>query len=246
MRNGRLRGTLLAAALAILGGAGMHLFVRRGGAAPVVLAAALSLALAACDSKTGNITLGALGITALGASSASSEIEQIYYVGIFDPQGQLDPQMYRIRVHGQASLLGFTKFASGWVPASVVDSLSSNIGFNDKSNQVTVTPATGSTQDAIQAHRKLIMFGPEGFRESPKDHRLAIAMGSNPEAFFDALNTSLGDATKLLAAKRNDGLMRGLFEELVKLKAESGRLDDFARDLATELPPQPTQLGDGK
>ena len=151
-------------------GAGMGFISRRGAVAHVVLVAALGLTLAACDSKTGNITLGALGITALGAGSASSEIEQIYYVGIFDPQDQLDPQVYRIRVHGQASLIGFTKFASGWVPASVVDSLGSSIGYDKTTQQFKVTPTNGQSSDAIQAQRKLVMFGPEGFREIGRAH----------------------------------------------------------------------------
>jgi hypothetical protein len=213
----------------------MGFISRRGAVAHVVLVAALGLTLAACDSKTGNITLGALGITALGAGSASSEIEQIYYVGIFDPQDQLDPQVYRIRVHGQASLIGFTKFASGWVPASVVDSLGSSIGYDKTTQQFKVTPTNGQSSDAIQAQRKLVMFGPEGFRESPQGHRLAIAMGSDPEAFFTAMNTSLSEVTRTFAARRNDALMKTLFEELVKVNAETRELDGLSRELDADL-----------
>jgi hypothetical protein len=33
-------------------------------------------------------------------------------------------------MHGQASFISFAKFASGWVPAGLVDSLGSNISFN--------------------------------------------------------------------------------------------------------------------
>ena len=37
---------------------------------------------------------------------------------------QVPPSVYRVRVKGQASFLSATKFASGWVPADLVDSLS--------------------------------------------------------------------------------------------------------------------------
>jgi hypothetical protein len=208
---------------------------RRARLACALVTGALASTLAACDSKTGNITLGVLGLTALGASSTSSEIEQIYYVGIFDPQDQLDPQVYRIRVHGQASLLGVTKFASGWVPAAAVDSLGTQIGFDKQTNQFKITPSNGVSSDAIQAQRKLVMFGPEGFRESPQGHRLAIAMGSDPEAFFTAVNTSLTEVTKTLAARRDDALMKSLFEELVKVNSETRELDGLSRELDADL-----------
>ena len=68
----------------------------------------------------GGLALG----TAYLAASPSNEIEQVYYIGIFDPQEQLPPQVYRIRVRGQASAFSRTRFASGWVRAEIADSLS--------------------------------------------------------------------------------------------------------------------------
>ena len=44
---------------------------------------------------------GTLGLTLVGAVTPSHEIQQIYYLGAFDPQGQVPPTVYRIRVHGK-------------------------------------------------------------------------------------------------------------------------------------------------
>src|SRR5262245_33562546 len=69
------------------------------------------------------------GVTVAGGRSPGQEIEQVYYLGVFDPQDQVPPSVYRVTVHGQASVLGLTKFASGWVPADIADSLNTQIGY---------------------------------------------------------------------------------------------------------------------
>lgn len=53
-----------------------------------------------------------MGTTLLGARTPANEIEQIYYLGVFDPQEQLEPMVYRVRVHGQASPISGMKFGS--------------------------------------------------------------------------------------------------------------------------------------
>src|SRR5437879_5604100 len=78
-----------------------------------------SLWLSGCASPAGTYALGAVGATVLGAQSPNNEIEVIYYLGVFDPQDQLPPTVYRVRVHGQASFISLTKFASGWVRAEL-------------------------------------------------------------------------------------------------------------------------------
>ena len=37
-----------------------------------------------------------------------------------------------------------------------------------------------------------MMFGPEGFREAPANHRLVVVMGADPSAFFEAVDQTLG------------------------------------------------------
>jgi hypothetical protein len=196
---------------------------------------ALSIAtvglLTACDSLQGNIALGTVGATVLGAQAPSHEIEQIYYLGSYDPQGQLPPEIYRIRVHGQASFISRTNFASGWVRAGLIDSLGTTVGFQGKSGRATVDGADPNDNSAIKSLRKLVQFGPEGFREAPKDHRLVVVMGSNPEAFFEAVDTALGSVSAAQAEQRNGVLTGELFESLVGLKSERERLVELNHDL---------------
>ncbi len=102
-----------------------------GARALVLLGLPLILAgLSACGDAKENIVLGTVGVTLVGAQAPSHEIERIYYLGVFDPQDQLPPQVYRVRVHGQASFISFMRFASGWVHASLIDSLGGSVGFN--------------------------------------------------------------------------------------------------------------------
>lgn len=205
----------------------------------------IAFALPGCNSLQGNVTIGAVGATALGSSMVTHEVEQIYYFGVFDPQDQVPPEVYRVRVHGQASAISFAKFASGWVPASVIDSLSSHVGFDKDSAVAKVSGAPDDSKATLQTGRRLVMFGPEGFREAPKDHRLVVVMGSDPSAFFSAIDQSLGLVAEAIGSQRNDALVRTLFEQLVKTKSESDRLADLARDLAIDLPAQPVQVVSG-
>lgn len=142
----------------------------------------IGLGLTACN--TTEIIGSTVGATLLGANSPSQEIQQIYYLGTFDPQGQLPPTIYRIRVHGQASFISFIRFASGWVPAHFIDSLSSSVNFKEqKSTSVSIDKGASETLAKLSTGRRLMQFGPEGFREAPRDHRLVIVMGCVPYRF---------------------------------------------------------------
>ncbi len=210
------------------------------GGTPIVFVRTLILpfilGLAACQTVAGNVALGITGTTVLGTNSASSEIEQIYYVGVFDPQGQVPPQVYRLRVHGQASFIGLTKFASGWVPADIADSLGTTMGFDKQTGQLAVGSVAEKELAKLQTGRRLVMFGPEGFREAPADHRLVVVMGSNPEGYFEAIDSALGGLAQANVDRQNSELNRKLFEALVQMKAERDRLDDLAKEIDSELP----------
>ncbi|WP_299623797.1 hypothetical protein [Pelagibius sp.] len=208
----------------------------------VLIPAVLSLAgLTACDSTTDTIALTAgiaVGTTVVGANIPGQEIEQIYYLGVFDPQEQVPPTIYRVRVHGQASVYSSVKFASGWVPAQVIDSLSSHVGFavNDPSKPgVQIEPGKPNDIAKLTPGRRLIQFGPEGFRESPKDHRLVIVMGGSPEAFFQAIDEALGSVGGAIQARQDADLKGELFKALVLLRAQRDRLDDLSREVDTVL-----------
>ena len=166
------------------------------------LLACCGLATTGCDSLQGNITLGVVGATIVGGQAPTHEIEQIYYLGVFDPQDQLPPEVYRVRVHGQSSFLNATKFASGWVRADVMDSLGTSIGFNKKSGRIEITKGDKDDLAKIKTGRRLVMFGPEGFREAPADHRLVVVMGASPENFFKAVDESLSVVSQAIGEQR--------------------------------------------
>ncbi len=89
-----------------------------------VIALIIVLALSGCGSISplDNLIYGTGATTLLGAHSPNNEIQQTYYLGVFDPQEQVPPTVLRVRVHGQASFISNTRYASGWVKASTVSS----------------------------------------------------------------------------------------------------------------------------
>jgi hypothetical protein len=152
----------------------------------------LALGLSGCGSlevAQRNQVRGVVAVAAM-ARSPSTEIEQTYYLGVFDPQEQLPPLLYRVRVRGQASFLSNTQFASGWVPSGAIDSLKGMA--QDASGQYTFQKSGDYEKALDEAGKRLFMFGPEGFRQAPQNHRLAIVMGSSPEAFFQGIDNALG------------------------------------------------------
>ena len=190
------------------------------------LAGMLVLAGSGCSTPESNIALG-VGATLLGSATAAHEIEQVYYLGVFDPTEQLPEAVYRITVRGQASLISNTKFASGWVPAALVDTLSSNITFGEQGVEI----AGGAPGAGISTGRGLMIFGPEGFRPAPRDHRLVVIMGSDPSEFFKAVGDTLQDVTQAEIAQRNDEAARKILEELLRISGERRRIDDLRTDV---------------
>lgn len=202
-------------------------------AIPVLLAC---WALSACETVEGTLTLGILGATFVGGQAPTHEIEQIYYLGVFDPQDQLPPEVYRVRLHGQSSFLNNTKFASGWVRADVIDTLGTSVGFNKESGRIEITKGDDDDLAKIKTGRRLMMFGPEGFREAPADHRLVVVMGASPEAFFQAVDESLGVVSQAIAEQRSAALDRALFEALTRARNERERLVQLQRNIDAQVP----------
>lgn len=178
---------------------------------------------------------GVLGATLLAARTPSNEIEQIYYLGVFDPQEQLPEAVYRIRVHGQASAMSSTKFASGWVPAGLIDSLGSSLQHDDD-GLVSVSGAEDDSVAALQTGRRLMIFGPEGMREAPRDHRLVLVMGASPEEFFQAIDETLGAVSGAVAEQRNAGLQAQIVASLAQTTAERERLQELMKDIVADFP----------
>lgn len=172
--------------------------------------------LAGCNTTEQTIATG----TAILGTRPANELEQIYYLGSFDPRGQIPPTIYRIRVRGQSSAFSNTKFASGWVPAALVDSLNSEIGFKNGS----VTLADKAEGVAFNLNRRLMQFGPEGFREAPVDHRLVIVMGVDPSNYFQAVDLALGQVAGFESEQSGQALKQTLFGELIKLQGAENKL----------------------
>ncbi len=198
------------------------------------------LAMGGCDT-TGGIVGGVVGATVYGASSPAHEVEQIYYLGSFDPQGQLPPAMYRVRVHGQASAISGVRFASGWVPAGFVDSLGSHAGFtfpkkdDDPSTddpRVQLREVKAELKAQLTPGRRLMQFGPEGFREAPKDHRLVIVMGGSPDAFFEAIDGALGDFSTLRAKGDENAAKALMLQAQLVLNGHREALDALEKSVA--------------
>ena len=212
--------------------------MRRVGGVRLAAGAALlasGLLVSACSTE--EMIGSTVGATVLGANSPTHEIQQIYYLGAFDPQGQLPPTVYRIRVHGQTSFISFARFASGWVPAPFIDSLGSSVGFAEETGTgVTIDAQSSEKLSTLTTGRRLMLFGPEGFREAPKDHRLVVVMGSNPDEFFNAIDTSLGAIAQARAKQRDSRLDRELFDALAALRSERDNLHRLERETDNEIP----------
>ena len=179
-----------------------------------------------------NSLLGVAGTAQLG-QTPSNTINQTYYLGVFDPRDQLPPTIYRVHVQGQSSALNATKFASGWVRAELVDSLSGSVEFpadaSTKQKQTADSPSGSGVEvvdKGLLTGRRLVMFGPEGFREAPKNHRLVVVMGANPDAFFSAVDQALGVVASVTqGTDAGPTIEKALWADLAKVREQSQRLD---------------------
>ena len=123
---------------------------------------------------------GVVAVLLLLAGCAATRLNEYYYHGTYDPEAQLPQEVYRYRVNGFAGNFSSLKFASGWLPKDMVDPLDTQLKF-DKDDKIGTTSNTKGTFDSF---RPLYIFGPEGFRKAPQDHRFCIVMSQNPEKIF--------------------------------------------------------------
>jgi hypothetical protein len=213
-----------------------HLFSKGNRFGLWACAAALFVMLAGCASPWQTFGLFA-GATISGAYAPDREIEQIYYLGVYDPQEQVPPALYRIRVHGQASFISGVHFASGWVPAKVIDSLGGQV-MTDPDNfgsALSITNGPDSYLSTLKTGRRLMMFGPEGFREAPRDHRLVIVMGASPEKYFEQIDKAMGDIGAVTLERNSTHVEKRLFEELTKMHQAHDSVRDLQLEVTQEL-----------
>jgi hypothetical protein len=205
----------------------------------VLLLACAALLFSGCASpyQTAGLVVGA--VTVAGARSPVHELEQTYYLGVFDPEEQLPPTVYRLMVRGQVSILSSTKFASGWVPAGIIDSLNGRVGLDATGlGEVQFSQTNKDYNAKLEPGRRLMMFGPEGFREAPRDHRLVIVMGADPKGFFEAVDGALGEISSVAVEKSNSALEKQLFEALITATSSRENLMRFKTEIADDLPRQ--------
>lgn len=195
-------------------------------ALPALVASCAALGLCGCSTVAARNTVAVVGGTVVGAHTPTSSISQVYYLGVFDPQDQLPPTIYRVRVNGQASALNSANFASGWVRAELVDSLSGKVELPSDKAGGGNRPVEVEREQRLLTGRRLVMFGPEGFREAPKDHRLVVVMGSSPEAFFSAVDQALGVVASV-TQEPNAGpaIEKALWADLSRVRGQAQRID---------------------
>jgi hypothetical protein len=207
----------------------VHVLGLIGRVVPIIVVTFLFTSCAGLTAMQTNQIAGA-ALAGLAARSPTTELEQIYYLGIFDPQEQLPPMFYRVRVRGQGGALGATSFASGWAPAGVVDSLSGSIQLSPANGNdiptVAYSKATPEAETKLDLAKRLMLFGPEGFREAPRNHRLVIVMGHNPSAFFNAVDEALGTVAAAIKPAGFRGLDFSVSNFLLQLKTDQEGLSE--------------------
>lgn len=107
--------------------------------------------------------------------------------------------------------------------ADLVDSLSGRIDIDSTGVRLSEDPANKSTlaQDKGALDRRLVMFGPEGFREAPKNHRLVVVMGSNPASFFDAMDRALGVVAGVTQPSQSGlNVMQNIWPDMAHIREE--------------------------
>jgi hypothetical protein len=201
--------------------------------------ATLPLLLIGCATPAQTAGLAIAGVAVVGSTALTDEIEQIYYLGIFDPLEQLPPTIYRVTVRGQASFLSGTDFATGWVPAPLIDSLSSSLKKTGEAghSRFGFEAADTNAEVRLDPGRRLMLFGPEGFREAPRDYRLCIVMGADPKKFFEAVDQALGDMSQVSVEKGNTAIkteMLGLYQRIAKT---TERIDAVTAEVRQTLAP---------
>jgi hypothetical protein len=170
----------------------------------------------------------------------SHELEQIYYLGVFDPDEQLPRSVYRLRVHGQSSPINRTRFASGWVPAKLIDALGSQLAISPEAQVAPNIQAAPAGQEvSLDVGRRMVVFGPEGTRTVPAGYRLVIVLGADPSKFFQQVDRALG-ATSIQASQQNNlTVQTKLFDELQALTSSREKLDALKLQESNEIPKPP-------
>jgi hypothetical protein len=127
-----------------------------------------------------------------------------------------------------------TKFASGWVRAELIDSLGTRAAFKDGEEQASVS-GDGAAVGELGSGRRMVMFGPEGFREAPRDHRLVMVMGADPSAFFAAMDDVLGTVAEVEVERESSKAGKELMARMERLRQTRDRVQAVMDDLNADI-----------
>ncbi len=137
------------------------------------------------------------------------------------------------------SAINRTRFASGWVRAELIDSLNSRVAFDAEKDDVSMSGGEAKVSE-LGSGRRMVIFGPEGFREAPRNHRLVIVMGGDPSAFFAAMDEVLGTVARVQVERAESAAGKEVVTRLEKLRQNKDRvqsvLDDLNDDLTASKP----------
>lgn len=131
-----------------------------------------------------------------------TRIHTIHYLGVFDPQDQVPPELYRIDISGRAGAFSNVKYGSGWVPARQADLLVQDIRPDDQ-GRISVTGDETRTV-SVTPRRRFFEIGPFAVATEPDDGRFVVVMSADPDYFFKKIGmlTRFGKDDSALATAR--------------------------------------------
>ncbi len=171
--------------------------------------------------RRGSLALWLLSIVGpliLGAC-VSQDFRQVYYLGVYDPNEDVTQQLYRVSIQGDTAWYSTVKYASGWAPAEAVDALTGTL----TQDQAGVRLSGEGRDVRLPPGRSLMLYGPEGFRIVPQDHRLVLVMSSDPSEFFKQV--------QLIAGAKVEADLSGEREVLLELLQEESLVNQLLRSI---------------
>lgn len=171
--------------------------------------------------RRGSLALWLLSIVGpliLGAC-VSQDFRQVYYLGVYDPNEDVTQQLYRVSIQGDTAWYSTVKYASGWAPAEAVDALTGTL----TQDQAGVRLGGEGRDVRLPPGRSLMLYGPEGFRIVPQDHRLVLVMSSDPSEFFKQV--------QLIAGAKVEADLSGEREVLLELLQEESLVNQLLRSI---------------
>ena len=197
--------------------------------------------ISGCSTPAGTAALTggvATGLISAAGRAPAHEVEQIYYVGVFDPEEQVPRSIYRLRVHGQSSPLNKTRFASGWVPSKLIDAFGGQVSIDPNSQGSSVVTGISTNQEVLlPVGKRLWQFGPEASRESASAYRLVIVMGADPGAFFATVDKALGYTSDSAVKQVNAAVQANLYSVLASLVETTERYEKLKQNTGNGIKP---------